>query len=74
MQEWKQWTSKRMIRECGLFPPVWQAGFFDHILRSAESARRKWDYLSENPVRAGFVECSNEWSWQGEIYMIDKIL
>jgi REP element-mobilizing transposase RayT len=68
MQGWKQWTSKRMIRECSLSSPVWQAGFFDHILRSTESAVHKWKYIAENPVRAGLVERAADWPWQGEIY------
>jgi len=33
--------------------PIWQRGFFDHILRSAESYSQKWKYVCENPVRAG---------------------
>ena len=34
---------------------IWQEGFFDHILRSDESMAQKWEYVRENPVRAGFV-------------------
>jgi REP element-mobilizing transposase RayT len=33
-------------------PPVWQRGFFDHLLRSDESYAEKWNYVRENPVRA----------------------
>ena len=41
MQAWYQWTSKRIIRECGRSSPVWQEEFFDHLVRSPESGRRK---------------------------------
>ena len=34
---------------------LWQRGFFDHIIRSGESYSQKWDYVRENPVRAGLV-------------------
>jgi len=31
-------------------------GFFDHILRNDESYSEKWEYVRENPVRAGLVQ------------------
>jgi REP element-mobilizing transposase RayT len=59
MQQWKQWSSKRIKRDScspdrrsglqiqpfGLQPPIWQAEFFDHILRSRESFYEKWEYM-----------------------------
>src|SRR6266513_1346014 len=33
--------------------PLWQPGFFDHVLRNEESYSQKWDYVRENQVRAG---------------------
>ena len=35
--------------------PLWQPGFFDHVLRNDESYGQKWKYVRENPVRAGLV-------------------
>ena len=67
MQAWKQWTSKRIVREVGLRAPIWQEEFFDHVLRSGESYSEKWNYVKENPVRTGFVTNSDEWPRQGEI-------
>ena len=67
MQRWKEWSSKRMARELNLSGRVWQEEFFDHVLRSSESYSRKWDYVKENPVRAGLVKSSDEWPWQGEM-------
>jgi putative transposase len=74
MQGWKQWTSKRLVRECGLSTPLWQAGFFDRLLRSTESARQKWEYVIENPVRAGLVKRAADWPWQGEIHPLEMQL
>ena len=54
MQAWKQWTSKRIVRELKFFGKVWQEEFFDHVLRSSESYSQKWDYVKENPVRSFF--------------------
>jgi putative transposase len=51
---------------------LWQPGFFDHILRSDESYAEKWNYVRDNPVRAGLVESADDWSYQGEIVLIDR--
>ena len=50
----------------------WQPGFFDHLLRNDESYAQKWNYIRENPVRAGLVDFANDWSYQGEIVYIDR--
>ena len=86
IQQWKQWTSKRISREIGqeimpgvtngiqipmeLKSPVWQEEFFDHLLRSQESYEQKWEYVSQNPVRKGLVRSVEEWQWQGEIFQL----
>jgi len=45
----------------------WQAGYFDHRIRSEKSAVEKWDYIRRNPVVKGL--CANEldwpWWWSG---------
>jgi REP-associated tyrosine transposase len=50
---------------------IWQRGFFDHIIRNSESYSAKWDYICENPVRAGLVPSTDEWPFQGEIVRIE---
>jgi putative transposase len=42
----------------------WQKGCFDRFLRSDESAQQKWDYIRQNPVRAGLVESPERWPYQ----------
>jgi putative transposase len=39
----------------------WQRNFFDHRLRHHESASEKFEYICQNPVRAGLVGNENEW-------------
>jgi putative transposase len=58
----------KTLRASGVPAPHWQKGFFDHILRTGESYSAKWDYVRENPVRAGFVKQWNEWAFMGEIF------
>jgi Transposase and inactivated derivatives len=42
----------------------WQSGCFDRLLRSDESADEKWNYIRDNPVRAGFVTEWSDWPYQ----------
>jgi REP-associated tyrosine transposase len=55
------------LRHMGIESPHWQKGFFDHLLRSEESAAEKWEYVRDNPVRAGLVVDVNDWKFAGEI-------
>ena len=50
--------------------PHWQSGFFDHLLRHSESYSEKWNYVVQNPVRAGLVERAEDWEFQGEVVSI----
>ena len=50
----------------------WQPGFFDHLLRTAESYAQKWEYVRQNPVRAGLVKFAEDWPYQGEVVRIDR--
>ena len=42
----------------------WQPGGFDRLLRMSESIHEKWNYILENPVRAGLVAHWKEWRYQ----------
>ena len=52
---------------------LWQRRFFDHVLRSEESYAQKWNYVRDNPVRAGLVAKAEDWPYAGEIIAIDRI-
>ena len=45
----------------------WETGFFDHVLRNRESEWEKWEYIRQNPVRAGLVKTPEEWPFAGEL-------
>ena len=64
---------KRAISVSLKSPTLWQPGFFDHILRTDESYAEKWNYVRENPVRAGLVKSVGDWPYQGEIVFIDRV-
>lgn len=67
MKALKRTLAKR-LGTLGVRGTCWQKGFFDHVIRSAESYSQKWLYVRENPVRACLVEAPEDWSYQGEIH------
>ncbi len=64
----KSLSSALNEKECA--SPHWQPGFFDHMLRSASSYSEKWEYVYQNPVRAGLVKHADEWRYSGEVVSI----
>ena len=66
--KWKEWTSKRILPVLQRPSPLWQPRFFDHLLRSDESRSQKWDYVKNNPVRAGLVAQAADWPFQGSVH------
>jgi REP element-mobilizing transposase RayT len=61
----RQRCSGELRSPSGYGSPYWQKGFFDHVLRSAESYAQKWEYVRQNPVRAHLVERPEDWPHQG---------
>jgi REP element-mobilizing transposase RayT len=64
-------TLSKTLCDLGHPAPHWQKGFFDHLLRSGESYSQKWEYVRENPVRAGLVSSSQDWPHAGEIHDLE---
>jgi putative transposase len=55
---------KRAIRKRLDATWKWQPGCFDRLLRREESAEEKWEYIRENPVRAGLVSHWSDWPYR----------
>jgi len=62
----------KTIRAQKIPAPHWQKAFFDHTLRSAESYSQKWEYVRQNPVRAGLVARPEDWPFGGEIFALES--
>lgn len=60
----------KTLRLSGVDAPRWQKTF-DHLLRSTESYSEKWNYVRENPVRAGLVQKAEEWPFMGEVVRLE---
>ena len=66
IRDWKRWTGGEILRVSPLAAPIWQSEFFDHVLRSVQSYEEKWNYVRENPVRAGLAAKADDWPHAGE--------
>jgi REP element-mobilizing transposase RayT len=71
LTQWMRLFKRNLSKAIYVPLPHWQKGFFDHLIRHSESYAEKWEYVYQNPVRAGLVEAAEEWPLQGEIVRIE---
>jgi putative transposase len=64
-------TLSKRLREMDQPGPHWQKGFFDHVLRSGDSYSQKWEYVLQNPVRAGLVRECEDWPYWGQPHPLE---
>ncbi|RXK56112.1 hypothetical protein ESB00_09635 [Oleiharenicola lentus] len=64
---WKTAVSKSIKASAGT---LWQADHWDTQLRQHESNDAKWEYVRQNPVRAGLANHPDEWPFQGELNLL----
>ena len=69
--QWVRLLKRKLSAEILAPPPHWQPGFFDHLIRNSESYAAKWEYVRENPVRAGLVASYEFWPYQGELVRLE---
>jgi putative transposase len=70
-----QWVSFWKSRSAQHWPQpnerlVWQRHFWDTQLRRGQSYDEKWDYVVQNPMRAGLVERVADWPHQGTMNLL----
>jgi putative transposase len=71
LRQWVRLLKRVLSQIIPAPPPHWQQGFFDHLIRHSESYAEKWEYVRQNPVRAGLVHQAYDWPWQGEIVRLE---
>ncbi|MEI6167664.1 MAG: transposase [bacterium] len=57
------WSSVQINRACSRHGPLWQDGFYDHLLREDEPIAGLIDYIEANPVRKCLCEFPGDWEW-----------
>jgi len=74
LSQWVRLLKRHVSKTIPQLRPHWQKGFFDHLIRHSESYAEKWEYVRQNPVRAGLVSNPERWPWQGEIVRLEALM
>jgi len=65
LQDWVTYWKRQLKRALGLAAPALQPHSFHHRLRQEEDYNEKWQYVRDNPVRAGLAKHAEDWPFQG---------
>ena len=49
----------------------WQTDHWDRRMRSKENYESKWQYVRQNPIRAGLTNNEDQWPFQGELHRLE---
>jgi putative transposase len=71
IEDWMAYWKREFRRLVGNKAPRFQSRGFHHRLRNDESYSEKWEYVRQNPVRAGLVKDSDDWPYQGALNDLD---
>ena len=68
----ERWISfwKDRLAKTNPFAGKFQPGDFHHRLRDGENYAEKWQYVRENPVRAGLTKTPEDWLYSGRVHDI----
>lgn len=61
LQSWKSFTANLINNSLGRTGTLWQAEYFDHLIRDADDLEHSIRYVLENPMLAGL----SHWAWSG---------
>ena len=67
IEQWITFWKRQFRRFCRQAPRLQSRGFH-HRLRHDEGYEEKWQYVRQNPVRAGLVNESDDWPYQGSLH------
>jgi putative transposase len=68
MRQLKRLTALEIAKRRRMRGAVWQARYFDFILRRVGDFWEKLEYIHNNPVEAGLVKRVDEWRWSSAAY------
>jgi putative transposase len=63
VRSWKGFTARRANQRLRRSGPFWHADYFDRFMRNEEQLDRTINYVEQNPVKAGLVDCPDKWTW-----------
>jgi len=61
LKSWKSFTGRRLAREFGRQPPVWQHESYDRVVRSDKELEELARYIADNPAKRWPEVTSYRW-------------
>ena len=69
---WVRYWKSLVAKSTAIGPDaLWEKNFWDTQMRRGDSYRAKWEYVRGNPVRHQLVDRTDDWPFQGEIYLLN---
>jgi len=59
----KSYSANRIQRLCKVQGQVWQDENYDRIIRDEKDYFEKWEYIFNNPLKAGLVDKPEDYNW-----------
>jgi putative transposase len=70
LDAWVRFWKGQFTRRSARLEWRWQPHHWDTRLRRGENYSEKWEYVRQNPVRAGLVADADQWPYQGELSIL----
>ena len=64
----KSYSSKQIPKVMLHIGKVWQDGRYDEMIRSENEFKNKWEYIRQNPVKAGLSKTPEEYPFLWETF------
>ena len=61
LHSWKSYTAKEINQMLGVKGQLWEAEYYDHLIRDERDFEAQIEYVLANPMKAGL----REWKWVG---------
>jgi len=65
LHSWKSFTASAANKLLGRVGEFWMPDYFDRYIRDDTHLQTTLEYIRQNPVKAGLVQNSDDWPWQG---------
>ena len=62
---WKRLATQALLSELG--PIKWLPDVWDTQMRTGQQYEEKWQYILQNPIRAGLAARPEDWPFCGEV-------
>ena len=67
-ENWVKYLKSQFTKRHKIPSHRWQPDHWDTRMRNASAYEEKWNYVKQNPKRAGLIDDENDWPFQGEIF------